>query len=267
MRSALSEKVAVVTGAARGIGRGIALALAEADCHVVVSDLAGDPASASYELSGQAQLDATTAEVNGRGAGRAVAIPCDVTRSDQVEALIGKTLAEFGRIDLLVNNAGIVHMTPIEEIDEARWDQVYAVNVKGVFLASKAAVPALCESQGAIVNISSVAGKRGHAAGSVYCSSKFAVIGFTQSLALELAGRGVRVNAVCPGILDTAMWSQHITSEARGGEAAYQGAVQALIPMGREQTPEDIADAVIYLATAPNVTGIALNVAGGMEVW
>ena len=89
----------------------------------------------------------------------------------------------------------------------------------------------------------------------------------SQSLALEVAGRGVRVNAVCPGILDTAMWSAHLASEERGGAAAYQGAVDAMIPLGREQTPEDIGAAVIYLATAPNVTGIALNVAGGMEVW
>ena len=264
---ALSERVAVVTGAARGIGRGIALALADADCHVVVSDLAGAGNVVGYELSGGEQLDATTREVASRGAGRAVAIPCDVTQADQVQALIDKTVAEFGRIDLLVNNAGVVHMSPIETIEEERWDQVYAVNVKGVFLASKAALPALAERQGAIVNISSVAGKRGHPTGSLYCSSKFAVIGMTQSLALEVAGRGVRVNAVCPGILDTAMWSAHLASEERGGAAAYQGAVDSLIPLGREQTPEDIAAAVIYLATAPNVTGIALNVAGGMEVW
>ena len=263
----LSTRVAVVTGAARGIGKGIALALADADSHVVVSDLGGGSTEMSYELSGSAQLDETTALVAARGSGRALAIPCDVTRSDQVEALVEKTLSELGRIDLVVNNAGVVHMTPIEEIDEARWDQVHAVNVKGVFLVSKAALAALSESEGSIVNIASVAGKRGYSTGTVYCSSKFAVVGFTQALANEVAGRGVRVNAICPGILDTHMWSHHITSEQRGGDAAYRGAIQAMVPLGREQTPEDIADAVLYLATAPNVTGVALNVAGGMEVW
>ena len=272
MTLAFDSKVAVVTGAARGIGKGIALALADAGAHVVVSDLASDSTSpestrVDYELSGSAQLEETTAEVAGRGAGRAVAIPCDVTQSAQVAALVEKTKSELGRIDLVVNNAGVVHMTPIEEIEEERWDQVYAVNVKGVFLVSKAALPALAETGGSIVNIASVAGKRGYARGTVYCSSKFAVVGFTQALAQEAASRGVRVNAICPGILDTHMWSHHITSEERGGGAAYQGAVQAMVPLGREQTPEDIAGAVLYLASAPNVTGIALNVAGGMEVW
>ncbi len=261
----LDGKVAIVTGAARGIGRGIALGLSGAGAHVVVADLATDDGSVSYELSGKAQLDETTQEVEAAGTGTALAVACDVTRSDQVDAMVTAAMDRFGRIDVVVNNAGVVHFAPVTEIDEARWDHVYAVNVKGAFLVSRATVPALEETAGCIVNIASVAGKRGHAQGN--CSSKFAVVGFTQSLAMELGPKGVRANAICPGILATHMWTHHLSSEERGGTAAYEGAVAAAIPLQREQTPEDISEAVLYLVRAPNVTGIALNVAGGMEVW
>jgi NAD(P)-dependent dehydrogenase (short-subunit alcohol dehydrogenase family) len=278
----LAGKVAIVTGAARGIGRGIAEALADAGASVVVSDIAAADASEArseakpsgvnaaaltYELSSAAQLETTAREIAARGAGRALAVACDVTSAQQVDALVARAREAFGRIDLVVNNAGVVHFAPLETIDAARWDFVYAVNVKGPYLVSRAALPALVESRGSIVNIASVAGKRGRATGTLYCSSKFAVVGLTQALADEVAPRGVRANAVCPGILATHMWTPHLTSEARGGKAAYDAAVRQLIPMGREQTPADIAGAVLYLATAPNVTGVALNVAGGMEVW
>lgn len=263
----LAGKTAIVTGAARGIGRGIALGLAEAGAHVVLADLESDSGALTYELSGKAQLEATTTEVAACGPGEALPVACDVTRADQVEALVAATTERFGGVDLLVNNAGVVHFAPLPEIEEERWDQVFAVNVKGVFLVSRAAIPSLVQQQGCIVNIASVAGKRGYALGSVYCASKFAVVGLTQSMAMELGPQGVRVNAVCPGILPTHMWTHHLASEERGGEAAYQGMIEASIPLKREQTPADVADAVRYLATAPNVTGVSLNVAGGMEVW
>jgi NAD(P)-dependent dehydrogenase (short-subunit alcohol dehydrogenase family) len=241
----------------------------------VLSDIATGSASGgsassgalTYELSSAAQLEAAARELTGRGRGTALAVACDVTKAAQVEALVARTREAFGRVDLVVNNAGVVHFAPLEQIDEARWDFVYAVNVKGPYLVSRAALGELTKTQGSIVNIASVAGKRGRATGALYCSSKFAVVGLTQSLADELAPRGVRVNAVCPGILATHMWTHHLTSEARGGRAAYDAAVKQLIPLGREQTAADIAGAVLYLASAPNVTGVALNVAGGMEVW
>ncbi len=261
------RRVAIVTGAARGIGRGIALGLAEAGFHVVLADLESDAGDVTYELSGKAQLANATQEVGAAGAGEALAVGCDVTRADDVEALVATTVGRFGRLDLVVNNAGVVHFAPLVDIEEERWDHVYAVNVKGPYLVSRAAVPSLVASKGSIVNIASVAGKRGHPLGSLYCSSKFAVVGMTQSLAAELGPQGVRVNAICPGILPTHMWTHHLSSEERGGQAAYEGAVAAAIPLKREQTPEDIADAVLYLANAPNVTGIAMNVAGGMEMW
>jgi meso-butanediol dehydrogenase / (S,S)-butanediol dehydrogenase / diacetyl reductase len=262
----LSGKVAIVTGAARGIGRGIALGLARAGADVVLSDLEAGAPGLTYELSGRAQLEASAKEVGERGV-RSLAVPCDVRCAAEVEALVTAARHAFGHIDVLVNNAGVVHFAPLAEFEEERWQLLFDVNVKGVFLACRAAAPSLAEGAGCIVNVASVAGKRGYALGSGYCASKFAVVGLTQALAAELAGRGVRVNAVCPGILPTHMWTHHLASEERGGEAAYRGAIQAMIPLGREQTAEDVAGAVLYLATAPNVTGVALNVAGGMEVW
>ncbi|MDJ0853201.1 MAG: SDR family NAD(P)-dependent oxidoreductase [Myxococcota bacterium] len=261
----LEGKVAIVTGAARGIGRGIAVGLAEAGADVALADLASGGDEMTYPMAGRAELEAAAKEVEQRGR-RALAIGCDVTRADQVDALVATTREAFGRVDVLVNNAGVVHFQPLVEFDEARWDRLFDVNVKGVFLACRAAIPSLVETAGCIVNIASVAGKTGHPFGTGYCASKFAVVGLTQSLAAELGGQGVRVNAVCPGILATHMWTHHLASEERGGADAYAAAVAAVIPMGREQSAEDIAQAVLYLATAPNVTGVALNVAGGMEM-
>jgi len=261
----LTGKVALVTGAARGIGRGIALGLAHAGCDVALLDL-GDGANdtLTYDLSGLAELEATAQEIADTGV-RTLAVACDVRQPAEVDAAVAKTIAEFGGLDLLVNNAGVVHMGLVDTLTPERWDLVFDVNVKGTFLCSRATAPHLAARQGNIVNISSVAGKRGYAGGAAYCSSKFAVIGLTQSLAAEFAPTGVRVNAVCPGILATHMWTHHLAAEDRGGRAAYDASVDQMIPLGREQTAEDIAGAVLYLASAPNVTGVSLNVAGGME--
>jgi meso-butanediol dehydrogenase/(S,S)-butanediol dehydrogenase/diacetyl reductase len=268
----LRGRNALVTGAARGIGRGIALALAEAGANVALADLAGGPspgAGASgptYDLAGQAELEAAAKEVEARGV-RALALTCDVRSAEQAAAAVERTARALGSLDLLVNNAGVVHFDGLASFPEERWDLLFDVNVKGTFLMCRAAVAKLVEAKGAIVNIASVAGKRGYAGGSGYCASKFAVVGLTQALAMELAPQGVRVNAVCPGILGTHMWHQHLASPERGGRPAYEAAIARMVPLGREQTPEDVAQAVLYLAGAPNVTGVALNVAGGMEVW
>jgi meso-butanediol dehydrogenase/(S,S)-butanediol dehydrogenase/diacetyl reductase len=257
---------ALVTGAARGIGRGIALALAGQGMNVALADLAGGASGVTYELAGSEELALAAKEVEARGV-RALALACDVRSAAQTAAAVARTAAELGSLDLLVNNAGVVHFDGLAAFPEERWDLLFDVNVKGTFLMCQAAAPHLIQSKGAIVNIASVAGKRGYAGGSGYCASKFAVVGLTQSLAMELAGQGVRVNAVCPGILGTHMWHSHLASPERGGAAAYRAAIERMVPLGREQTPADVASAVIFLANAPNVTGVALNVAGGMEVW
>jgi meso-butanediol dehydrogenase/(S,S)-butanediol dehydrogenase/diacetyl reductase len=258
----LRGKSALVTGAARGIGRGIALALADAGANVALADLAGGPSGLSYELAGRAELEQAAKEVEARGV-RALALACDVRSAEDWAAVNAARV----KARPAVNNAGVVHFDGLAAFPEERWDLLFDVNVKGTFLMCRAAQAKLVAAQGSIVNIASVAGKRGYAGGSGYCASKFALVGLTQALAMELAPQGVRVNAVCPGILGTHMWHSHLASPERGGEQAYRGAIQRMVPLGREQTPEDIAQAVLYLASAPNVTGVALNVAGGMEVW
>jgi meso-butanediol dehydrogenase/(S,S)-butanediol dehydrogenase/diacetyl reductase len=187
--------------------------------------------------------------------------------------MVAEVEEAFGSIDIVVNNAGLVKTGALASYAEADWDRLYAVNVKGVFLVSKAALPALArDGGGAILNIASIAGKKGYPGLSAYCSSKFAVIGLTQSMAQELAGQNIRVNAICPGLLATAMWLDHLSQgvAAATGKSAGRESFDLYVgqntPLGREQTPEDIAEAALYLARADNVTGVALNVAGGTEM-
>lgn len=267
----LDGKVALVTGAARGIGRGIALALAGEGVHVALADLgvAEDPAI-PYRLGRAADLDETARLVRGKGV---IALPlvADVTREADVDAMVGETVRRLGSLDILVNNAGVLVGGPFDTLTEVQWDRLMAVNVKGVFLCIRASVPHLRAHGGAIVNISSIAGKTGRAFTAAYAASKFAVIGLTQALAQEYGPAGIRVNAVCPGILRTTMWTDGV-APARAASLgvpaseAFDAFVRQSAPLGRGQTPEDIGEAVVYLCRAENVTGVALNVAGGVEM-
>jgi meso-butanediol dehydrogenase/(S,S)-butanediol dehydrogenase/diacetyl reductase len=183
--------------------------------------------------------------------------------------MVAETVRALGRLDVLVCNAGVVSLAPIAAMDEATWDLTFAVNVKGVFLSCQAAIPQLTERAGCIINIASVAGKNGAPGLAHYCASKFAVVGFTNSLAKELAPANVRVNAICPGILRTQMWeylAETLRAPDETREQSWERYVRQLIPLGRPQVPEDIGRAAVYLATAPNVTGQALNVDGGIEM-
>jgi meso-butanediol dehydrogenase / (S,S)-butanediol dehydrogenase / diacetyl reductase len=268
----LKGKRGIVTGAARGIGRGIALKLAEAGVNLALVDLGnpGDPAL-TYNLAAQTDLNRTVEEVKARGL-KAVAILADVTRAADCERMAREAAAALGGIDILCNNAGIIAVGPVEMFAEETWDRVMAVNVKGVFMCSKAVLPYLRKnSEGSIVNTASVAGKTGHGGVAAYCTSKFAVVGFTQALAEELGPSNIRVNAVCPGFLRTAMWTDVLDpvvapSLGVNREAAFDEYVARNTPLRREQTPADIGDAVVYLCRAENVSGVALNVAGGAEV-
>ena len=248
------NKVVIVTGGSRGIGEAIVLAFAQKGADVVVADV----------------LPADNVVRKLQNTHRCLAVKTDVTSLQSVQHMVSKTLDEFGRIDVLVNNAGVIRIELVEEFPVEEWDRIMNVNVKGIFLCCKSIIPHMKNQRsGKIVNISSVAGKSGYARHAAYCASKFAVIGFTQSLAKELAEYNINVNAVCPGIIYTDMM-KYLAEEfgkIRGTtpEAAFEALVKENIPMGKPQTPEDIAKAVVFLASneADSITGIALDVSGG----
>ena len=268
----LEGKVALVTGAARGLGRAIAVALAKAGCEVAVSDIARSADGATpYALGSTDDLDATARAVVDH-ARRSLAIPADVTSSTEVARLMAAVQEHFGGLDVLVANAGIIAAAPVVAMDEAQWDRIFAVNVKGVFLCARAAIPLLGQRGGGrIVTVASVAGKTGRGGLAAYCASKAAVISLTQALAEELGPANIAVNALCPGYIKTAMWTEvlnPVLSALTGvpQDRVFEDFVQRATYLKREQTPEEIADAAVYLCRAENVTGVTLTVAGGGEV-
>jgi meso-butanediol dehydrogenase/(S,S)-butanediol dehydrogenase/diacetyl reductase len=184
--------------------------------------------------------------------------------------MIDETTRELGNLHILVCNAGVVSLSTVEAMTEDAWDLTFAVNVKGVFLSCQAAIPVMkAQGSGCIINTASVAGKNGYAGLAHYCASKFAIVGFTNSLAKELASANIRVNAICPGILRTQMWEYLADAMKQADESkeqVWQRYIQTLIPLGRPQTPKDIGQLAVYLATAENVTGQAINVDGGIEL-
>lgn len=263
------SKVVLVTGGARGIGLGIVHAFATAGYRVMIADLGATESDWNYNLADADQVQkALQAEAS---IGEVDACEVDVTRYDSCVAAVAATVARFGGIDVLVNNAGVLSTGPISDFEEADWDRIFAVNAKGIFLMAKAALECLKASgDGAIVNTASIAGKQGNKNMVAYCGSKFAAIGITQSLALELAPFNITVNAICPGIVGTAMWLDHLipsnTTDESEKNRNFEKAVTSIIPLGRPQTVEDMGQAALYLATARNVSGIALTVAGGMTL-
>lgn len=269
----LTGKVALVTGGARGIGRGIALALAQAGADIAIAEVnqlgSGAHQYGETVIGGVAAAQQAVGEIGTLGR-RAVAIEADVTRKADTLRMIDQTVAGLGRLDILVCNAGVVSISTVEKMPEDTWDVTMAVNAKGVFLSCQAAIPRLRQNGGGcIINIASVAGKNGAPGMAHYCASKFAVVGFTNALAKELARFNIRVNAICPGILRTQMWeylADTLKQPEESKEESWQRFVHTLIPQGRPQTPADIGALAVYLATAENVTGQAMNVDGGMEL-
>jgi meso-butanediol dehydrogenase/(S,S)-butanediol dehydrogenase/diacetyl reductase len=259
--------VALVTGAARGLGLAMVERLLNEGYRVMAADLAANGENWNYALGDIGELAERLA---GYSEDQLKTCALDVTNAASCQAAIAATIGHFGQLNLLVNNAGVVDSGPIETFSEAAWDRIFAVNTKGIFLMTQAAVEALARAENAsIVNTASIAGKKGVRHMTAYCGSKFAAIGVTQSLAQELAPRGIRVNAICPGIVGTAMWLEHLMPKAQSASNEvpdFSGYVSQLIPMGEPQSAEDMANAVVYLAQANNVTGIALTVAGGMEM-
>jgi NAD(P)-dependent dehydrogenase (short-subunit alcohol dehydrogenase family) len=240
-------RVAVVTGAARGIGRRIALVLVERGYAIAVNDLSA-PEQTLGELK---RIDAET-----------LAIPGDVSDEETVRGMLRDVIEGFGRVDVLVNNAGISAIVPAEETSLADWDRTLAVNLTGPFLMSREfGREMLRRGQGSIVNVSSVAGLLGVADRAAYNASKHGLIGLTRTLAAEWGGRGVRVNAVCPGWVKTEMDQE---DQASGGYTDED--IEGRTPMGRFATPEDVAQAVAFLADpalSGYVNGHTLSVDGG----
>ena len=256
----LLGRVAVVTGGAKGIGRGIVEALATHGATVVVADVDHDEAR---RVAG---------ELTSSGDRRVEARTVDVTSASSVNALVRDVIDELGQLDILVNNAGVSRSVPFVDIDEAEWDRVFDVNVKGVYLACRAVVPHMTARRyGKIVNISSMVGKEAIPLFVHYSASKFAVLGLTQGLAKELAEYDVNVNAVCPGVVRTPLWEPLLDqlSATKGitRDEAFAEFVSG-IPLGRPQEPRDIGEVVAFLASdkARNMTGQGINVTGGMQL-
>jgi meso-butanediol dehydrogenase/(S,S)-butanediol dehydrogenase/diacetyl reductase len=251
----LQGKICYVTGGGHGIGRGIALTLAREGAHVLVADIDG---AAAHAVAG---------EVSAFGV-EGHSMTMDVTRGDDVQRLRSTIEEKFGRLDIAVNSAGVVSVQRVENMSEAEWDRIMDINAKGVFLCCQAALPLLRRNgAGTIVNISSVSGKDGYPGLAHYTASKYAVIGFTNSLAKELAREEITVNAICPGVVRTAMWdllAEEWRNNDETAEESWQRQVLTFVPQGRPQTADDIGDLVVYLASARNLTGQAINVDGGL---
>ncbi|MDE2774678.1 MAG: SDR family NAD(P)-dependent oxidoreductase [Chloroflexota bacterium] len=268
----IKGKTVIVTGAARGIGRAIARAFAAEGAKVAAADLgslAGAPESEwHYALSAETDLARTAREISESG-GVCKAIEVDVADRASCQNLVDATIRAFGGLDILVNGAGIIKLGNLADFAESEWDRIVAVNAKGVFLLSQAALPWLEKQGGVIINIASNAGKRGSPFNSAYCASKAAVIGLTQSLAAELAEHDIRVNAICPGAVFTAMQFDYLVQRrlqqypGQSYEEAFAAFVKDTVPLSRQQTPGEIADAALYLCRAEGVTGVSLSVDGG----
>ena len=253
----LQGQVAIVTGAGRGIGRATALELARLGADVVVAEL--DKAGA----------ERTAAEVKSLGR-RALALPTDVTRRADLQTMADRTLAELGRIDVLVNNAGIYRAAAPLDVTEEHWDAVMSVNARAVFFACQAVLPAMVkQKRGAIVSLASMAGKIGNRNNLPYNASKAAVISITKSLALAHAADGVRVNCVCPGFVETDMWAMVARDQGQllgQTPAEFTRQREKQVPLGRMEKPEDVAGVIAFLCSsrAGYMTGQALSVDGGL---
>jgi NAD(P)-dependent dehydrogenase (short-subunit alcohol dehydrogenase family) len=253
----LEGQVAIITGAGRGIGRATALELARMGADIVVAEI---------ERSG---AERTTSEVKSLGR-RASVVPTDVASLADLKAMVESTRAEFGQIDILVNNAGIYRAALPLDITEEHWDAVLNVNAKALFFASQAVLPTMiAQKRGTIISLASMAGKVGSRSTLPYNASKAAVISITKSLALAHAADGIRVNCVCPGFVETDMWSAVAREQgALAGLSPEDFTRQraALVPLGRMERPEDVAQVIGFLASerAAYMTGQAINVTGGL---
>lgn len=252
----LKGKVAIITGGNKGIGRAISIAFAKRGANIVI-------AARDIKTSQKVIREITKFGI------RCLSIKVDVSKGQKVKQMVDLTLEKFGRIDILVNNAGVISASPIKELTEEEWDKVFEVNVKGTFLCCKYVTPVMIKQRkGKIINLSSTAGKRGSIFRTHYSASKFAVIGLTKSLAIELAPYGINVNAVCPGDVQTAMLDKEVQLLAKLRNTPPDKVKEkkiSSIPLGRLGKPEEIAELVLFLASPASdyITGEAISIAGG----
>ena len=242
----LSGKTALVTGASRGIGAAAARALAAVGAEVMIGYLLEQPAA-----------EGVAGRIREAG-GKAESLAADLTQRGEAEMLVAETVDRLGKLDILVNNAGIWSSSPTEEMTDTEWERMLAVNLSGPFHVTRAAIPHLKATHGTIVNVSSTAGQRGEAFHAHYAATKGALQSWTKSLAAELAADGIRVNAVAPGWVETDM-TRDTLQDQRLEE------IKRTIPLGRPGRPEEIASAIVFLASnaASYVQGEILNVNGG----
>ncbi|MEN4041283.1 MAG: sorbitol-6-phosphate dehydrogenase [Anaerolineaceae bacterium] len=256
MSNILQDRIAIVTGGGQGLGQAISWRLAAEGCHVVVADLNEDAAAETCAAIAQR---------------RSLAIKVDVTAEDQVSAMVNRTVSEFGRLDVVVSNAGILIAEEITEFPAQQWAAVMNVNLFGYFLTAKHAARVMkTQRSGVIIQINSKSGKQGSYKNSAYAASKFGGIGLTQSIALELAEYNVRVNAVCPGnLLDSPLWVNSLYQQYARKLGISESEVRQRyidqVPMKRGCTYDDVCNMVVFLASdqASYMTGQAINVTGG----
>jgi NAD(P)-dependent dehydrogenase (short-subunit alcohol dehydrogenase family) len=250
MNADLKGKVALVTGARRGMGKSHALALAKAGAKVVVSDIS------------QEDCEAVVQEIK-KAKGEAIAIKCDVSKKAEVDSLVRKTIDEFGKVDVLVNNAGICQFKPFLDLTEEEWDRTININLKGYFLCAQACAREMIKQKsGAIVNVASIAMGQvgcGFATLAHYCASKGGIVGMTETLALELAPHGIRVNAISPGAIDTPM-----VDPLKVDPKVMEGTL-ARVPLHRMGKPEEVSNLVLFLASdiSSYMTGSTVVIDGG----
>lgn len=252
MNKRFEGKVAFVTGAGSGIGRAAALAFAREGANVVVADISD-------------KGNQETARMVEELGARSLAVRCNVTQAGDIQAALDKTIDAFGRLDFAFNNAGIEYaIKPAADVDEEEWKRIIDIDLSGIFLCMKYEIPLILkQGGGAIVNTSSGAGVRGFKGGAAYCAAKHGIIGLTRAAALDYAASNIRINAVCPGIINTPMMDRF-----SGGTSEGRLKVIAQEPVGRMGTPEEIGAAVIWLCSdaAAFVIGHALVVDGGQTV-
>jgi meso-butanediol dehydrogenase/(S,S)-butanediol dehydrogenase/diacetyl reductase len=257
----LEGKVAIVTGGGRGIGAAIVEGFVKEGANVVIADISVDAAQ-------------KLAKKVARSGVKVLAVRTDVTKKSDADDLVSTTMKEFGKIDTLVNNAGVPPVwLKFVDLEEEEWDRVNDINAKGVYLVTRAVVPHMIAAKyGKIINISSMAGKEGFSGWDHYAASKFAVIGLTQSLAKELGESNINVNAVCPGMVHTHLWNDVLEARSKTEGLApnqiFDSTVEQNMPLKRPQTSKDVANVVLFLSSevSTNITGESVNLTGGMRM-